>query len=558
MSEIQIKPSHKNQPGKIVVNADEWTLSNNGFATAPDTATFVINIAKWFTNGRNTGKFYAYSTNFGLKESSLAQTMTNAGYIWIVGKGIKLDLQTLFTFDGIFLCGDLVNNELLIDYVKAGGNVYLGAGKGWGGAQAEAEDWRTFLNAFGFKFLGAYNGIGGNQTVNSSHPIFAGVKAILQNNGNSIVDLDATTQNNQIILTHANGKGLIGTFAGSEAQAETTTSDKSKSQPKPEPITSDKSKSQPKPERITSDKSKSQPKPEPITSDESKSQPKPETTISDESESEEVINEFVQAETTCIATGLVLISNIVYKAQVKRTQADEYIEISNKGTTNADLSGWKIIYGSNQKQFFTFPAETTLIAGESFRVYTNQVHPETGGFSVGSRTAIWKDTGDEGKLFDAEGNQVSTLAYGMSGIPGIKAELGVPKLVIEASPLGIKKQMAFPGKITFTEALKLAISNLLEDDNDIESPLGLIVNDPGAYNLPQDVDKAAVIEVLRSQLNQPTSKLLLHTSKIGYAPKNGETIKDNWIFQLDINDGSLHWAIIDRSGVKAPYNYRFS
>ena len=32
--------------GKIVVNSDEWTLSNGGFAQAPDAATFVTNIAK--------------------------------------------------------------------------------------------------------------------------------------------------------------------------------------------------------------------------------------------------------------------------------------------------------------------------------------------------------------------------------------------------------------------------------------------------------------------------------------------------------------------------------
>jgi len=49
--------------------------------------------------------------------------------------------------------------------------------------------------------------------------------------------------------------------------------------------------------------------------------------------------------------------------------------------------------------------------------------------------------------------------------------------------------------------------------------------------------------------------MLLHTPKMGYAPENGETIADNWIFQLDLDDGIIHGAIVDRSGVKAPYNY---
>jgi hypothetical protein len=169
--------------GKIVVNSDEWTLSNSGFAKAPDAGTFVTNIAKWFTGGRSTGKFHAYSTNFGLTESSLAETMTKAGYTWTVGTNIKFDLPTLLTFDGIFVVADLAaDNQVLIDYVKAGGNVYIcaGTGRAGGGAQEDANRWNTFLNAFGLKFAGTYGGIVGNQTVNSSHPLFAGVKAIFQ------------------------------------------------------------------------------------------------------------------------------------------------------------------------------------------------------------------------------------------------------------------------------------------------------------------------------------------------------------------------------------------
>ena len=107
--------------GKIVVNSDEWTLSNGGFAQAPDAATFVTNIAKWFTGGRSTGQFHAYSANFGLTESLWAETMTKAGYTWTVGTNIKFDLPTLLTFDGLFVATDLAaDNQVLIDYVKPG------------------------------------------------------------------------------------------------------------------------------------------------------------------------------------------------------------------------------------------------------------------------------------------------------------------------------------------------------------------------------------------------------------------------------------------------------
>jgi hypothetical protein len=88
--------------GKIVVNNDEWTLSNTGFSNAPDAGTFVNNTTSWFTGG-GTGKFHAYSNNFGFTQSSLASTMANAGNTWTTGTNITFDLPTLLQYDGIFV-----------------------------------------------------------------------------------------------------------------------------------------------------------------------------------------------------------------------------------------------------------------------------------------------------------------------------------------------------------------------------------------------------------------------------------------------------------------------
>ncbi len=108
----------------------------------------------------------------------------------------------------------------------------------------------------------------------------------------------------------------------------------------------------------------------------------------------------------------VYISNLVYKGQVKRTQSDEYVELTNRGNKAADISNWKVTSAGSTKQWFVFPAGSILDAGKSCRVYTNEVHPETGGFSFGSKTAIWNDAGDELNLFDATAKKVATLAYG--------------------------------------------------------------------------------------------------------------------------------------------------
>jgi Concanavalin A-like lectin/glucanases superfamily/Lamin Tail Domain len=108
----------------------------------------------------------------------------------------------------------------------------------------------------------------------------------------------------------------------------------------------------------------------------------------------------------------VVITDLVYKGKVKRAQSDEYVEMTNQGASAADISGWKLTSAASDRQVFVFPSGTTLSAGQSIRVYTNEVHPETGGFSFGSRTAIWNDLGDLGTLFNAEGEEVSTYSYG--------------------------------------------------------------------------------------------------------------------------------------------------
>ncbi len=109
--------------------------------------------------------------------------------------------------------------------------------------------------------------------------------------------------------------------------------------------------------------------------------------------------------------GDVAISHIHFKGAVKRTQSDEYVEITNRSNDSVDVSGW-VLGSRGQSQTFAFPRPTTLEPGQVVRVYTNEVHPETGGYSFGSRRAIWNDNGDTGTLSLASGTVVSQLGYG--------------------------------------------------------------------------------------------------------------------------------------------------
>jgi len=198
--------------GKIVLSNGEWNLTDTGFTTSPlnDPAAYATNVAGWFTGG-GTGNFLAYSNNFGLTGNYLASAMTSAGNMWTVSMAAPFTLATLLSYDGVFLAGNPVDNQVLIDYVNAGGNVYLAGGTGWGGPFAEAAQWNTFLNAFGLGFGAPYNGVGGNIAISSTHPIFVNVDHLYQDNGNDTLDISVLDPRAQVLVS-LNGHGLYAVY----------------------------------------------------------------------------------------------------------------------------------------------------------------------------------------------------------------------------------------------------------------------------------------------------------------------------------------------------------
>lgn len=109
------------------------------------------------------------------------------------------------------------------------------------------------------------------------------------------------------------------------------------------------------------------------------------------------------------APASVVISNIFYDGRVTRVESDEYAQITNQGGSAVNLAGWRLNAG-DPGQNFNFP-NFDLQPGQSCRVYTNEIHPETCGFSFGSGQAIWNNGGDCGYLYDASGAEVSRRCY---------------------------------------------------------------------------------------------------------------------------------------------------
>jgi beta-lactamase superfamily II metal-dependent hydrolase len=107
----------------------------------------------------------------------------------------------------------------------------------------------------------------------------------------------------------------------------------------------------------------------------------------------------------------VKITKIFYDGLVPRTESDEYVEITNQGSESVDLKGWVLKDISEGYPSFTFPSYV-LQPSKSIRVYTNEIHPEYGGFSFGSGKAVWNNTSpDTAALFNAQGQEVSRKSY---------------------------------------------------------------------------------------------------------------------------------------------------
>lgn len=199
--------------GYLVVNNDEWTLSNTGFANSPSAGTFVNNITNLF-NGDQPGNFLAYSNNFGLTESSLANAVTasnhgGAGHnTWTVSTALPFTIATLQNYDAVFLGGFYVDQQVVINYIQGGGNVYIAAGTGAGGAAAEANAWNLILATAGLAFQQSYNGISGNVAPVGPHPLLAGVSTLYFNNGNTVLDLAPLNSNGEILFA-LNGQGML-------------------------------------------------------------------------------------------------------------------------------------------------------------------------------------------------------------------------------------------------------------------------------------------------------------------------------------------------------------
>ena len=199
--------------GRVILNNDDWTLTNEGFAQAPaSTAIFAQNLAAFMNIDRGACRLLVYSGNFAFTGSSLNSALTDAGCSVTYDTG-AFNLVALSAYDGVFLGAHAYsyNAAILTSYVNSGHSVYIADGTGY---PAEDTMWDAFTHDFGLDFGPSYNGISGTLPIASGLPLFAGVTQLYFNNGNS-VSLFGSNPNAQIVAipNGAEGAGLFGIFS---------------------------------------------------------------------------------------------------------------------------------------------------------------------------------------------------------------------------------------------------------------------------------------------------------------------------------------------------------
>ncbi len=97
-------------------------------------------------------------------------------------------------------------------------------------------------------------------------------------------------------------------------------------------------------------------------------------------------------------------ASFVAPSPEKENLNEEWVEISNKGSSDADLSGWILEDGQNHK--YTFP-DFSLTAGARVKVRTGIGDDTSEDLFWNRSSSIWNNGGDQATLLDASGKIVS-------------------------------------------------------------------------------------------------------------------------------------------------------
>ena len=97
-------------------------------------------------------------------------------------------------------------------------------------------------------------------------------------------------------------------------------------------------------------------------------------------------------------------ANFVAPSPEKENLNEEWVEVSNNGSSEANLTGW--ILEDAQNHTYTIP-DFSLKAGAKAKIRTGIGNDTSADLFWNKKTPIWNNSGDVATLMDASGNIVS-------------------------------------------------------------------------------------------------------------------------------------------------------
>jgi len=115
----------------------------------------------------------------------------------------------------------------------------------------------------------------------------------------------------------------------------------------------------------------------------------------------------VQGEDSSAETGIVISdANFIATSPEKENLNDEWVEISNNGGVDEDLTGWTLEDAQNHTYSFK---DFSLNAGSKVKLHTGQGTNSAEDLYWNKNSPVWNNSGDTATLKDASENVVSTF-----------------------------------------------------------------------------------------------------------------------------------------------------
>jgi len=115
---------------------------------------------------------------------------------------------------------------------------------------------------------------------------------------------------------------------------------------------------------------------------------------------------FALGATTQATSSSVYVSGL-YVGAPHQTVNQEYVKITNKGTTAVSMKGWKIT-DKGAIHTYKFPSSYTLKAKTTVILYTGKGTNTATKLFWGKGVYVWNNEGDTAYLYNAQGKLVST------------------------------------------------------------------------------------------------------------------------------------------------------